>query len=60
MKIKKTYCSPKILVTSLDRHISLSMVTEYTPPDDPFGTSAQPAQEVETEKSSFEENPFKR
>ena len=59
MKIKKTYCSPEFTVTYLDRHISLSMTTEYTPPPDiPAGVAAP--NQVETDKSSFEENPFKK
>jgi hypothetical protein len=60
MKIKKTYCSPEFTVTSLDRHISLSRTTEYTPPGDLPGGAAPATSQEETEKSSFEENPFKR
>ncbi len=64
MTIKKTYCFPEIIEIRLDRSLSLNMVSEYTPPDDPFGSAAAPAppaaaRETETSKSSFEENPFK-
>lgn len=63
MKIKKIYISPNLVVVSLDRCTSLSMLSEYTEPGDPFETSgsAQSApieEEQSVKKSAFTDSPF--
>lgn len=63
MKIKKIYRRPNLVVVFIDRCTSLSMLSNYTPPDDPFGTSGSaqstPIEEEQSvEKNVFTETPF--
>lgn len=58
MKLKKIYCPPEIIEIKIDRELSLVMLSEYTPPDDPFPSNAPAQQQAETQQNNFKDNPF--